>query len=113
MPRLRSLPRYWSIERAARAKRLTATHAVHADAARFAALQNNIAALGAFDFFNKDVVAPPEMRRDVLALALERPLFCSERLAVLSCLRYLPQSAVVVAQYRRAVNGSYAVAGPP
>jgi hypothetical protein len=56
---------------------------VHADAARLTALQDDVAALGAFHLFDKNSVALPQVRGDMFALSLEKTLFRAEWLAVL------------------------------
>jgi hypothetical protein len=59
---------------------------VHADAARLAAFEDNIAALCALDLLHEDLVALSLMCGDVFALSLEVPILCPKRLAVLACL---------------------------
>jgi hypothetical protein len=58
---------------------------VHADAARLAALQDDVAALGAFHLLHEDPVALSLVRGDVLALALGMSVLRPEGLAVLAC----------------------------
>jgi hypothetical protein len=85
MPCLDALPRYRAVEGAARTQRLAASHAMHANAARLAALQDDVAALGAFHFFHEDPVALSLVHSNVLALALGVSVLRSEWLAVLAC----------------------------
>lgn len=84
MPCLCSFSWYRAVERTACAERLATPHAMHADTARLAALQDDITALRAFDFLHEDAVALPHMCRNVFALSLEMPTLCTEGFAVLT-----------------------------
>jgi hypothetical protein len=90
MPCLHAFSRYRSVESATCTKRLPATHAVHADTARLASLQNSVITLRTFDLFNKRSVAPSLVYWDMLAFSCGVPTLWAEGLAVLSCLSNLP-----------------------
>lgn len=113
MPCLGTFLGYGSVEGAARAEGLAAAHAMHADTARLAALQDRVVTLRAKGVLNEGCVAFPGVCWYVLALSCERAVLRPQRLTILSLFGDLPKSAIVVSQPSCAFHRSYAVARAP
>ena len=110
MPRLLPLSRYRPVEGTARAKRLSATHAMHANAAGLATFGDDLITLRTSHVLYKYPVTAAKVRGDVFAFSFELPVHSAQWLSILASLIDLPQPAIGRTQLVLSVRWSQSIA---